>query len=203
VTEGALVGHGEATLLATVEQVDPIYVNFTRPGADVFRLQQAVKAGKLKRVAAAKIELVLGDGSVYPMSGKLLFSDLAVDPDTGSISLRAEFPNPGHELLPGMFVQVRFPAAGADDVIKLPQRAVMTGPQGQFVMAVDAEGKVAPRPVRTSGMAGEDFIIAEGLNPGEQVIVDGLQKARPGAPVKSVPLGSVPPANAPAATPEK
>ncbi len=94
VTEGALVGHGEATLLATIEQVDPIYANFTQAGADMLRLQQAFQSGKLKSAGSAKVELVLEDGSVYPQPGKLLFSNLAVDPGTGSVSLRAEFPNP-------------------------------------------------------------------------------------------------------------
>lgn len=197
VTEGALVGKGEATPLAVIEQIDPIYANFTQPGADLLRLRQAVKAGKLKEAERARVELILEDGSVYPRPGKLLFSDLAVDPATGSVSLRALFPNPGHELLPGAFVRIRFPEAVADGAIHLPQRAVQAGPQGQFVMVVDAEGKAAPRPVKTGGMSGSDFIIAEGLKGGEQVIVNGLQKARPGAPVKPVPLNP----NAPAAQP--
>ncbi len=187
VTEGALVGKGEATPLALIEQVDPIYANFTQPGADVLRLRQAVKAGKLKEAERAKVELILEDGSVYPLPGKLLFSDLAVDPLTGSVSLRALFPNPKHELLPGSFVRIRFPEAVADGAIRVPQRAVQAGPQGQFVMAVGPDGKVATLPVRTGGMSGGDFIIAEGLKGGEQVIVNGLQKAKPGAPAKAVP----------------
>ncbi|MDE2118016.1 MAG: efflux RND transporter periplasmic adaptor subunit [Betaproteobacteria bacterium] len=209
VTEGALVGRGEATLLAIIEQVDPIYANFTQPGADLLRLQQAFKSGRLKRAGSAQVELVLEDGSVYPLPGKLLFSNLAVDPSTGSVSLRAEFPNPKQELLPGMFARIRFPEASADNSIRLPQRAVQTGPQGQFVMVVNAEGKMEPRPVKTGGMSGGDFIIAEGLKPGDQVIVNGLQKARPGTPVKPMPwnpTGSAP-ASAPApnapAVPEK
>jgi membrane fusion protein (multidrug efflux system) len=187
VTEGALVGNGEATPLALIEQVDPIYVNFTQPGADLLRLRQAVKAGSLKEADRAKVELILEDGSVYPQPGKLLFSDLAVDPLTGSVSLRALFPNPKHELLPGSFVRIRFPEAVADAAIRVPQRAVQAGPQGQFVMVVDASGKAAPQPVKTGGMSGADFIIAEGLKGGEKVIVNGLQKAKPGAPVKAVP----------------
>ncbi|MDD5240342.1 MAG: efflux RND transporter periplasmic adaptor subunit [Sulfuricella sp.] len=188
VTEGALVGKGEATPLAIIEQIDPIYANFTQPGSDLLRLRQAVKSGKLKEAEKAKVELILEDGSVYPQPGKLLFSDLAVDPATGSVSLRALFPNPRHELLPGAFARIRFPEAIADQAIRLPQRAVQSGPQGQFVMVVDAEGKAAPHPVKTGGMSGSDFIIAEGLKGGEQVIVNGLQKARPGTPVKPVPL---------------
>jgi membrane fusion protein (multidrug efflux system) len=186
VTEGSLVGRGEATLLATIEQVNPIYANFTQPGADLLRLQQAFKSGKLKRAGSAKVELILEDGSVYPLQGKLLFSNLAVDPSTGSVSLRAEFPNPGHELLPGMFARIRFPEGSADNSIRVPQRAVQVSAQGQFVTVVDAEGKAAPRPVKTSGMSGGDFVITDGLKAGDQVIVNGLQKARPGTPVKPV-----------------
>ncbi len=206
VTEGALVGHGEATLLATIEQVDPIYANFTQAGADMFRLQQAFQSGALKRTGSTRVELVLEGGAVYPRPGKLLFSDLAVDPATGSVSLRAEFPNPKHELLPGMFARIRFPEASADNSIKVPQRAVQTGPQGQFVMIVDTAGMVAPRPVKTGGMTGGDFIITEGLTPGDRVIVNGLQKARPGATVKPVawsPTGSDSASSVPAATAER
>ena len=187
VTEGALVSRGTATHLATIEQVDPIYANFTQPGADLLRLRQAVKAGRAKAAEQARVELVLEDGSLYPQPGKLMFSDLAVDPATGSVSLRAVFPNPGHELLPGAFVRIRFPEARLDQAIRVPQRAVQPGPQGQLVMVVDGEGKAAPRPVKTGGMSGGDFIIAEGLKGGERVIVNGLQKARPGTPVKPVP----------------
>jgi membrane fusion protein (multidrug efflux system) len=197
VTEGALVGHGDATLLATIEQVDPIYANFTQAGADVFRLQQAFQSGELKRTGMDRVELVLEGGSVYPRAGRLLFTNLAVDPGTGSVSLRAQFPNPDDALLPGMFVRIRFPQASAENSIKVPQRAVQTGTQGMFVMVVDKAGMVAPRPVKTGGMSGSDFIITEGLSPGEQVIVNGLHKARPGATVKPVAWSEPAPATAP------
>jgi membrane fusion protein (multidrug efflux system) len=190
VTEGAFVGKGEATLLATIEQLDPIYVNFTQSGADLLRLRQAVKSGKLKRAESAKVELLQEDGNVYPLSGKIFFTDMAVDPGTGSVSLRAEFPNSKRELLPGMFVRLRFSEAVAENAIRVPQRAVQAGPQGQFVMVVGAESKATPMPVKTGDMAGEDFIIAEGLKGGEQIIVNGLQKARPGTVVKPVPLNT-------------
>lgn len=188
VSEGALVGRGEATHLATIEQIDPLYANFNQSGADLLRLKQAIKAGKLKRSGSTRVELVLEDGSIYAQPGELLFADLAVDPGTGSVSLRAVFPNPQRELLPGMFVSVRLPQADVDNTIRLPQRAIQMTPQGQIVMVVDAEGKVSPRPVKTGSMSGSDFIIAEGLQGGEQVIVNGLQKARPGSIVKAVPL---------------
>lgn len=187
VTEGALVGRGDATLLATIEQLDPIYVNFTQSAAEVARLQQAVKAGKLERSAQKKVEIILEDGSVYARPGKLIFSDLAVDPNTGTIQLRAEFPNPKRELLPGTFVRIRVPQAEMEGAFTLPQRAVQSTPQGQFITIVAADGKAAPLPVKTGAMSGADWIIAEGLKGGETVIVNGLQKARPGAPVKPVP----------------
>jgi membrane fusion protein (multidrug efflux system) len=190
VTEGALVGKGESTLLATIEQLDPIYANFTQSGEDLLRLRRAIKAGKLKRTESAKVELVQEDGNVYSQPGKIFFTDMAVDPGTGSVSLRAEFPNPKRELLPGMFVRIRFPEALAENVIRLPQRAIQMGPQGQSVMVVGAENKVSPLPVKTGDMANGDFIITEGLKGGEQVIVNGLQKARPGMVVKPVQLGA-------------
>lgn len=206
VTEGALVGKGEATHLATIEQLDPIRVDFTQAYSDVLRLQQAIKAGKQKRADSAEVELLLEDGSVYPKKGRVQFADLAVDAGTGAIALRAEFPNPQRELLPGTFVRVRFPQAQLDSAIRVPQRAVVGTATGQVVMTVDAEGKVAPRPVKTGGMAGGDFIIADGLKGGEQVIVNGLQKVRPGATAKPVPwtpgapLLAAPPAAKPAPT---
>jgi membrane fusion protein (multidrug efflux system) len=208
VTEGALVGKGEATHLATIEQLDPIRVEFTQTYSDMLRLQQAIKAGKQKRADAAEVELVLEDGSLHAEKGKLQFSDLAVDPNSGAVILRAEFPNPKRELLPGTFVRVRFPQAQLDAAIRVPQRAVLGGPTGQSVMTVDAENKVVPRPIRTGAMAGGDFIVTDGLKGGEQVIVNGLQKIRPGATVKPVPwtpgapLLAAPPA-APAQPAEK
>jgi membrane fusion protein, multidrug efflux system len=187
VTEGALVGKGEATHLVTVEQLDPIRVEFTQSYSDLLRLQQAVKSGKQKRADAAQVELMLEDGSIYPEKGRLQFADLAVEPNTGAVVLRAEFPNSRRELLPGTFVRVRFPQAQLDNAIRVPQRAVIGGAQGQSVMVVDAEGKVSPRSVKTGPMAGSDFVITEGLKEGEQVVVNGLQKARPGSVVKPVP----------------
>ena len=186
VSEGALVGHGDATLLTTIEQINPLFVNYTQSQSELSDLQQAIRTGKLQRSHSAKVELILEDGRIYTQSGKFLFSDLSVDPGTGNVSLRAEIPNPRHELLPGMFVRIRFPQAVDEKAIKVPQRAVQFGQQGQFLLLVDAEGKVVPRPVKTGSMAGDDFIIAEGLQGGEQVIVNGVQKVRPGSVVKPV-----------------
>ena len=187
VTEGALVGKGEATHLVTIEQIDPIRVEFTQPYSDLLRLQQAVKSGKQKKADAGQVEMVLEDGSLYPEKGRLQFADLAVDANSGAVVLRAEFPNPRRELLPGTFVRVRFPQAQLDDAIRVPQRAVQGSATGQLVMIVNAEGKVVPLPIKTGAMSGPDFIVTDGLKGGEQVIVNGLQKARPGSVVKPVP----------------
>jgi membrane fusion protein (multidrug efflux system) len=192
VTVGALVGHGDATNMAVIEQIDPIYANFVEAGADAQRLKQEIEAGKLQHAGDRTVELVLEDGSIYAEQGKLLFTDQVVDPTTGSLAIRAVFPNHEHQLLPGMFATIRFPQAIADSVIKVPQRAVLMNPQGQYVLVVTDEGKVAPRPVQVGSMAGPDFVIESGLREGEQVIVDGVQKVRPGMQVKAVPLGGTP-----------
>ena len=208
VTEGALVGKGEATHLATIEQLDPIRAEFTQSYADLQRLQQAIKAGKQQKAETAEVTLLFEDGSLYPEKGRLSFTDLAVDPASGAVVLRAEFPNPRRELLPGTFVRVRFPQAQLENALRVPQRAVMNSAQGQSVLLVDGESKVVPRPIRAGAMAGSDFIVVDGLKGGEQVIVNGLQKAKPGAVVKPVlwtpgaPL-LAPPAPAPATTAEK
>jgi membrane fusion protein (multidrug efflux system) len=188
VTEGALVGKGEATLLATIDQLNPIYAIFTQSNANMLRLQRAVKAGQLKKVGTGNVELVLEDGTTYGAIGQLDFSDLAVDPNTGTVQMRAVFPNPKHELLPGTFVRIRFPEANIDGAIKVPQRAIMMSPLGQTVMVVGADGNVAVRPIKPGGMAGTDWIIEEGLKPGDKVIVNGLQKVQPGKPAKPVEL---------------
>ena len=185
VTEGALVGKGEATHLATIEQYDPIWVNFSQSSADYLRLREALRQGKAV-ASRAPVRLVLEDGREYRRPGRLLFDDLAVDPATGSVGMRAEFPNPERELLPGQFVTVRLPVAQAADVIVVPQRAVQVTPQGQAVLLVGPDGKVLPQPVKTGGLSGADWIIAEGLKGGEKVIVEGVQKARPGMAVTVV-----------------
>ena len=187
VTEGALVGRGDATLLATIEQLEPVDVLFTQPNADVLRLKSALAAGQLKAADSRIVELIMENGQPYPHKGRLIFSDMSVDPGTGAITLKAEFPNPQRLLLPGTFVRVRLPQAVAQDVVTVPQRAVVTGPQGQFVLLVDPENKATPRPVKVGAMAGKDFVIEDGLKGGETLIVDGVQKVKPGTAVKPVP----------------
>ena len=185
VSEGALVGKGEATPLANIEQYDPIWVNFSQSSAEFLNLREAQRQGK-SVANKGPVKLVLENGREYPHPGKLLFNDLVVDPATGSVGLRAEFPNPDRTLLPGQFVTVRLPVAQAENVIVVPQRAVQVSPQGQAVLLVGPDGKVQAQPVKTGGLSGTDWIISEGLKGGEKVIVNGIQKARPGTAVKPV-----------------
>ena len=190
VTEGALVGQGEATPLAMIQQINPMLVNFTQSTTEVLRLRKGLASGQLKRAAggdAASVRIVLEDGSEYAQAGKLLFSDLTVDTTSGQITLRAEVPNPDGILLPGMYVRVRFEEAQANSAIVLPQQAVMRSSQGDSVMVVGPDNKVSPRPVRVGPAQGGQWIVLDGLKPGETVMVDGFQKLRGPAPVKPVP----------------
>ena len=204
VTEGALVGQGEATPLAMIQQIHPMYVNFTQPAADVLKLRQALAQGRLKRAAGADgalVRVVLDDGSEHPNPGKLLFSDLSVDPTSGQITLRAEVPNANGSLLPGLYVRVRLEQAKAGNAVLLPQQAVTRTAQGDTVMVVAADGQVSPRKIQVGSAQAGQWVVLDGLKAGEQVVVDGFQKMRPGAPVKPVPwtVGPAAPA-APAAS---
>ena len=198
VTEGALVGQGEATPLAVIQQIDPMYVNFTQSASEVMQLRRQLESGQLKRAGtqAASVRLVLEDGTEYGRSGKLLFSDLTVDSTSGQITLRAEVPNPTGTLLPGLFVRVHLEQAQVSSAITLPQQAVTRSPQGDSVMVVAADGKVAPRPVKVGAQQNGRWVILGGLQSGDQVMVDGFQKLRGDAPVKPVPWQA--PGSAPA-----
>lgn len=190
VTEGALVGQGEATPLAVVQQVHPMYVNFTQSTTEVLKLRQALAAGQLQKAGAdaARVQVVLEDGSVYPQAGKLLFSDLTVDPTSGQITLRAEVPNPSGLLLPGMYVRVRLAQAALPQGILLPQQAVTRTETGDTVLVVGTDNKPQKRNVKVGSAQGQSWLVTEGLQPGEKVIVDGFQKMMvPGAPVNPVP----------------
>ena len=204
VTEGALVSQADTTPLAVVQQIDPLYINFTQSASEAMKLAQAVESGQLQRSGAhaAAVKVVLEDGTEYPQTGKLLFSDLSVDPTSGQVTLRAEVPNQGGRLLPGLYVRVRLVQAQASDAIALPQQAVTRSPKGDSVMVVDSEGKVSPRPVKLGGQQGGRWVVLGGLKAGEQVMVDGFQKLRGDAPVKAVPWqapGTAPKAAATAA----
>ncbi|WP_024302857.1 efflux RND transporter periplasmic adaptor subunit [Pseudogulbenkiania sp. MAI-1] len=199
VTEGALVGQNEPTLLATVQQLDPIYLDFTQSSTEMLRLRRAFESGELESVAPgqAKVRLVLEDGSEYPQTGKLLFSDVTVDQSTGMVTLRAEFPNPKHELLPGMYARARLAQAVDKQALTIPQPALQRGQGGSAsVMLVGADNKVQVQQVKAETAVGDKWVITSGLKAGDRVIVQGLQKVRPGVPVKPVPVA----ASAPAAT---
>jgi membrane fusion protein (multidrug efflux system) len=189
VTEGALVGQGEATPLALIQQINPMYVNFTQPASEALSLRRAFEQGQLKRAGnqGALVHVLLEDGSEHPQTGRLLFSDLTVDPTSGQLTLRAEVPNPGGNLLPGLYVRVRLEQAKAGNAVLLPQQAVTRSNQGDTVMVVASDGKVTTRPVKVGSAQGTNWVILDGLKAGEQVMVDGFQKVRPGAPVKPVP----------------
>jgi membrane fusion protein, multidrug efflux system len=210
VTEGALVGQGEATPLAVIQQINPMYVNFTQSASEVMKLRRAMEQGRLKRAAGregALVRVVLEDGTEYPQPGRLLFSDLTVDATSGQITLRAEVPNANGVLLPGLYVRVRLEQAKAGDAVLLPQQAVTRSGQGDTVMVVDKDGKVAPRNIKVGNEQNGQWVVLDGLKAGEQVVVDGFQKMRPNAPVKPVPWspGGAPaaPASAPASAPAK
>ena len=208
VTEGALVGQGDATQLAVIQQTHPLYVNFTQPAADALRLRRALDGGQLKRSAggaASEVRVLLDDGTEYPLPAKLLFTDLTVDAATGQVNLRAELPNPSGLLLPGLFVKVRLVQASTDHAIRLPQQAVTRGAGGDSVLVVGADNKPVPRKITVGASQGNDWVVMGGLAAGERVIVDGFQKMMPGAPVNPVPwlapgAGPAPAAAASAAT---
>ncbi|MEJ8811494.1 efflux RND transporter periplasmic adaptor subunit [Variovorax ureilyticus] len=205
VTEGALVGQGDATQLAVIQQIDPIYVNFTQSATDVMRLRRQMEAGQFKRAEganAASVRVVLEDGSEYPLPGRLLFSDLTVDSTTGQVTLRAEVPNPNKNLLPGLYVRVRVEQAQASDAITLPQQAVTRTQQGDTVTVVSDDGKLSKRTVKISAAQNNQWVVIDGLKAGEKVMVDGFQKLQmmpPGTPVKPVPWKPAGAAPAPAA----
>jgi membrane fusion protein (multidrug efflux system) len=190
VTEGALVSAAEATQLAVIQQTNTVYVNFTQSSTDVLRLRKAIAAKQLRASGdgSVPVRVVLEDGSELPKPGKLLFTDLTVDATSGQITLRAEVPNADGMLLPGQFVRVRLSQAELPSGMLLPQQAVTRTNQGDTVLVVGADGKPMPRQVRVGNAQGNQWVVLDGLKPGEQVIVDGFQKMMvPGAPVKVVP----------------
>jgi membrane fusion protein (multidrug efflux system) len=193
VTEGAYVQAAQATLLATVQQLDPVYVDVTQSTDEVLRLRRDLGSGKLQGAGKgqALVRLVTDDGREYAQPGTLQFTDVTVDPGTGSVALRALFPNPRGELLPGMFVRARLEEGVNPQALLVPQVAVTRDQKGVPVaMVVNAEKKVERRQLVTDRAVGDAWLITEGIKAGEQVIVEGLQKVRPGALVNPVPASS-------------
>ena len=186
VTEGALVSQPEGTLMTRIEQVSPIYVSFSQSATEVLQIRRAIAAGELALSAddAVEVRLVFPDGTEYEIPGLIEFLDFTVDEATGTIELRAEFPNPDGLLLSGEFVNARIYAGKATDVIAIPQAAVTVADSGGTVMIVDKDGKAALRPIKLGRLVGDKWVVESGLQPGDRVIVSNLQKLQPGMPVQ-------------------
>lgn len=206
VTPGALVTANQAALLSTVQQLDPIYVDVTQSSSSILRLKHALAQGDLKSggANAAVVKLLLEDGSTYPLAGKLEFSDVTVDQSTGAITLRAVFPNPNADLLPGMYVRAVVEEGVNDQAVLVPQPAVSRDATGKpMAFVVGADGKLESRPLTTERAIGDQWLVTTGLKAGDRLVVEGQQKARPGQPVNAVPMATSPapamPASAPAA----
>jgi membrane fusion protein (multidrug efflux system) len=195
VTNGALVTASQSAAMATIQQLSPMYVDVTQSSSELLRLKQNLASGLLRSNGAtqANVKLLLEDGSSYPLPGTLKFSEVTVDQSTGSITLRAIFPNPKQTLLPGMFVRAVVEEGVNEHAILVPQRGVSRDQGGNAtVMVVGNEEKVEPRVIKVLRTVGENWLVSEGLKTGDRVILEGLQKARPGAPVKAVPFGNKP-----------
>ncbi|EXF46807.1 multidrug/solvent RND membrane fusion protein [Pseudomonas sp. BAY1663] len=201
VTEGALVSNGQAQELATIQQLDPIYVDVTQPARELLALRRDLAEGRLQKAGenAAKVTLTLEDGSAYPHEGKLEFSEVTVDSGTGSVTLRAVLPNPDKVLLPGMFVHAQLVAGLKSEAILVPQQGVTRNARGEpTAMVVNAENKVELRRIRTERTVGNRWLVGEGLQPGDRVITEGLQFIQPGVEVNAVPATNVDNIGAPA-----
>ncbi|ODU36686.1 MAG: efflux transporter periplasmic adaptor subunit [Thiobacillus sp. SCN 63-374] len=188
VTAGALVTANQAAALATVQQLDPIYVDLTQSSAELLGLKRSLDSGKLQRASGntVPVKLVLEDGSLYGAEGRLAFSEVTVDQATGSVTLRALFPNPRGELLPGMYVRARLTQGVNRDAVLVPHAAVSRTPRGEAqAMVVNAENIVEPRTIKAEQSVGDKWVVTEGLTAGDRVIVEGLQKVGPGAPVQA------------------
>jgi membrane fusion protein (multidrug efflux system) len=187
VTEGALVSSGQADAMATIQQLDPIYVDVIQSSAELLKLRRELESGQLQKAGdnAAKVKLVLEDGSLYPIEGKLEFSEVSVDQTTGSVTLRAVFPNPDHTLLPGMFVHARLQSGVAENAILVPQQGVTRDLKGiPTALVVNADNKVESRTLVANRTIGSDWLVEKGLSAGDRVITEGLQYVKPGAEVK-------------------
>lgn len=197
-SDGSLVGPGENSLLTHISQVRPIWVRFSVPDQTLLGLRKAVadKTIRSPKTEDLTVELVLPDGSTHPERGRVNFSDSMIDPATGSVGLRAQLPNGSGTLIPGQFVRVRLLGIERPQAIVVPQRAVQQGAGGKFVFVV-ADGKAAQRPVVAGEWLGKDWVIESGLAAGDRVIVDGIVKVQPGAPVKVVDANAPPPKAAP------
>lgn len=186
VTPGALVTASQATELTRIQNIDQVYLDISQSANDIMALKQQVASGQIGQANTADVELVLDNGTVYPLHGKLQFADVTVDPATGTVTLRAVFPNPNGALLPGMFAKARIVSGVVGNGILVPQAAVTRDPQGNaLVMVVSKDSKAEPRPITVAQTVGDKWLVTGGLQSGDKVIVEGLQKIRPDAPVKA------------------
>jgi len=194
VTEGALVGNGEATLLTTIDQIDPLYVNFTMSVASMEQMRHAQSSGNvtLAEPDHATVQVTLPDGSAYGEPGVLDFSDTTVNPATGSVNLRATIPNPKHSLLPGMYVTLKANLGQQNKVFLIPQLAVQRDTVGAYVMTVGTDGKVVRKDVTTTDMSAGNWVVTDGLSAGDQVVVSGIQNVKAGSPAKASPWHAAP-----------
>jgi membrane fusion protein (multidrug efflux system) len=187
VTPGALVTAGQAAPLTVVQQLDPIYVDVTQSGEELLRLRKAMENGGVKK-SGGKVTLKLADGSTYAQAGKLQFADASVDPGTGNVTLRALFPNPKNELLPGMFVRAVVENGIDEQAIAVPQQGVTRNQKGEATtLVLNRQGIVEQRVIKTDGTRGDKWLVSAGLAAGDRVIVEGLQKVKPGAPAVVAP----------------
>jgi len=203
VTDGALVTANQPVALATVQQLSSMYVDVTQSSSELLKLKQNLASGLMKSGGAdqARAKLLLEDGSAYPLPGSLKFSEVTVDQSTGSITLRATFPNPKQVLLPGMFVRAILEEGVNEHAILVPQRGVTRNPKGEPLVLVVASGeKVEQRPIKVVRTVGENWLVSEGLKTGDRVILEGIQRARPGTTVKVVSFGAKPAESVPQAT---
>ena len=203
VTQGALVTANQADPLATVQQLDPVYVDVTQSSAEWLELRRALAAGTLTGTRDLPVTVLLEDGTPFDRVGKLAFSDVTVDPTTGSFALRVVVPNPDHVLLPGMYVRAVIGDGERSNALLAPQQGITHDPKGDTTaMVVGKDGKVELRQVKVSRAVGDKWLVEDGLAAGDRVIVEGLQKIRPGAPVQATEAGAAPAAAAPAAQPK-
>ena len=188
VTPGALVTANQADALVTIQQLDPIYVDINQSSAELLRLRQQLSKGSLNNSNNTRVKITLEDGSDYPIEGQLAFSDASVNPDTGTVTLRAVFSNPNHLLLPGMYATAKISQGVLPNAYLVPQAAISRLPTGQAIaLVVNAKGVVESRPITTTGVKGQDWIVTDGLQVGDKVIVEGVAKVKEGQEVSAKP----------------
>jgi len=191
VTQGALVNADQATALTTIQRLDPVYVDVTQSASELLSLRRALSASAIREAEKIPVRILLDDGTPYPMEGELKFSDVAVDPMTGSVAMRVVVPNPDHLLLPGMYVRAVVSNAVVENALLVPQRGIMRDAKGQATaMVITADETIEVRAVDVDSTIGDAWLVRDGLSAGDRVVVEGLQKVAPGATVVATEFGS-------------